>query len=637
MAFEAYSVAIKLSLNNMVSSGLAAIAKDVTGLERNVVNLQEKFNALKMIGAGWGIKHVGDGMLGFLSKSVDVSKEYTRQMSLMNAAGMSQLEIAKATGAAWATSKEVVTSSAAANLEAIRELRSVFGKDHMDEAYSILPTVQRTKSILEALTGKEQHGVAFDMVKAIELRTSGTMTAERMQSNADQMAKTLLAMGGTLTVNDFHMALKQAKTSAFGLSDDFVYKYLPTFMQEVKTKEGGAQSAGTALMTTYQALIGGKLKKSSIPLWEAMGLINPGDVVKNATGQMQLKPGAVKDSQLLQSNPYEWANKVLAPAIENYGKKTGLNREQVLSGMFGDRNAQWMMNTLIGKAPQFERDAKLVDSTPKSYEAYQKLLQSNPQLAQQALHSQWENVQARLGYEVLPKLIPLMIKFADWLDGIAQWMEKHGTMLTVIVVGLGGLGIALDLIGRALMTAGLIKFLGLGPGLKILGGKLGGLVGGLNDLTPKLSGMADGLKLVTKAAGVFMAAYAGWEIGGWLNDKNSERIKKESGGQVGSLGDLYYQRMHHGNGSFRWQGLFSTETGSEALARQKAEWNAVPVPPRQQQMVQVKSVVMLDKRQIAEATTEHQARELSRAPTGAGRYDTAMGMLFPGMSSAVTR
>ncbi len=30
-------------------------------------------------------------------------------------------------------------------------------------------------------------------------------------------------------------------------------------------------------------------------------------------------------------------------------------------------------------------------------------------------------------------------------------------------LGLGGIGIALDLIGKALMAAGIIKFLGLGP------------------------------------------------------------------------------------------------------------------------------------------------------------------------------
>lgn len=476
MSEFAYSVAIKLSLANMASQGLRLIAGELMGAHGAATKLESKLKALKLAAIGYGTASAGGKMLGFLEKSLDASKEYTRQLSLMNAAGMTQVEIAQATAAAWQTSRDVITSSAAENLSALRELRSVFGDKNMHEAYAILPTVQRTKAILEALTGKEQHGVAFDMVKAIELRTPGVMSAGRMQSNADMMAQTLMAMGGTLNVNDFHMALKQAKTSAFGLSDEFVYKYLPTFMQEVKTKEGGAQSAGTALMTTYRALVQGVIRKSAIPIWEQMGLIRPGDVVHNATGQLQLKPGAVKDVQLFQSNPFAWANTVLAPAIAKYGAAHHLNREQVLSSMLGDRNAQWMLNTLIAKAPQFERDRKLIETGGSSYDTYQRLLQSNPQLAQQALHNQYQNILARIGYEILPRLIPYMIKFADWLDGIAQWMQKNPETLATSIKWIAGFAIAMSVLGKVLMGIAVYKFLNMGP---LLGGLLRALGTGI--------------------------------------------------------------------------------------------------------------------------------------------------------------
>lgn len=530
MSNFAYSVAIKLSVANLASQGIKLIASDLLAAHGAATKLQDKLSALKMAAVGYGLNSVGGSILGFMEKSIDASKEYTRQMSLMNAAGMTQKDIAEATAAAWKTSKDVITSSAAENLQAIRELRSVFGKDHMHEAYGILPTVQRTKAILEALTGKEQHGVAFDMVKAIELRTPGVMTAERMQSNADMMARTLMQMGGTLNVNDFHMALKQAKTSAFGLSDDFVYKYLPTIMQEVKTKEGGAQSAGTALMTTYRAMIQGVVKKSAIPVWEELGWIKPSDVVRNATGQMQLKPGAMVDAQLFQSNPYEWATKHSAD-VERYGKAHGLNREQVLSAAFGDRNAQWFMNTMMGKAAQFERDKELIESGGSSYDTYQKLLKTNPQLAQQAMHSQWQNVQARLGYEVLPRLIPYMIKFADGLDKISQWMQRHGTATTAIALGIGGVGIALSIVGKVLMTAGVIKFLGLGP---VLAG-----------MVPSLTAVSAGLGVLAQAAGVFAAAYAGWKAGGWLNDHViNPAVQKLTGDKNQTLGGWIYDVTH---------------------------------------------------------------------------------------------
>lgn len=620
----AYSVAIKLSVANLASQGVKLLATDLLTAHGAATKLEDKLKALKMMAVGYGMSKVGSGILGFLEKSVDASKEYTRQLSLMNAAGMTQKDIAEATAAAWKTSKEVITSSAADNLTSLRELRTVFGKDHMHEAYSILPTVMRTKAILEALTGKEQHGVAFDMVKAIELRTSGIMTPERMQSNADLMARTLMAMGGTLDVRDFHSTLKQAKMSAFNLSDDFVYKYLPTFMQEVKTSGGGsgggAQTAGTALMTTYRALVQGVIKKSAIPVWEELGLISPKDVVRNSTGALQLKPGAVKDVQLFQSNPYEWANTVLAPAVAKYGAKHNLNREQVLAAMFGDRNSQFFLNTLIGKSAQFERDKSLIETGGGSKETYEKLLQTNPQLAHQALQAQWQNIQARIGFEVLPRLIPYMIKFADTLDSVSQWMQNHGTATTALVFGLGGLGLALSVLGKVLMAAGLIKFLGMGP---MIGTALRVIGTGIMFVGRALLMNPIGLVITAIAA----AAYLLWKNWDYVGPKLKaawDTIKSA----VGALSDWLRSKWEWIK-SFLPSSWFS---GSDKSGTARSGGSPY-ISTKASHPIQVSTKISLDGRRVAEAVTNHQVKAAHK-PYGGSAYDTTMGLPTVGLAYA---
>ncbi|HIQ17208.1 MAG TPA: hypothetical protein EYH41_04300 [Novosphingobium capsulatum] len=651
----AYSVAIKLSVANLASQGVRILANDLLKAHGAATNLQGKLSALKMVAVGYGLDRAGQGILGFMGKSIDASKEYTRQLSLMSAAGMGQKDIAEATAQAWKTSQSVITSSAAENLKAIRELRSVFGLHHMGEAYAILPTVQRTKAVLEALTGKEQEGVAFDMVKAIELRTPGVMSAQRMQQNADLMARALMGMGGTLTVNDFHMALKQAKTSAFGLNDDFVYSYLPTLIQEVKTKGGGAQTAGTALMSTYGAVIQGTLKKSAIPLWEQMGLINPSDVVKNSTGQMQLKPGAVKGAQLFQQNPYAWANQVLAPAIDAYGKSRGLNREQILSGMLGNRNAQWFLNTMIGKSPQFERDRELIASGGSSKQAYDRLLKSNPQLAEQALHNQWQNILAILGYQVLPKLIPFMVKFANGLDHIAQWMSDHPNLTAAIAFGLIGIGGALMLIGKALMLAGVIKFLGLAPMIAgwftsagsaiglffgIFRGIMGAVWGGI--LTGGRALLGDLLLVFTPVglviAGIAVAALLVWnnwkEIKGaliksWADIKDGV-VKLFHGDIIGALGSFTAVFLRG------WQTVFNTliagvnsilpaalQISKTHFADDYDAWRnrSAAVPNPGGTMQHRPAAVYLDGRKVGQMLTARQAQAANRPNTGATSFD----------------
>lgn len=465
----AYSVAIKLTVANLASQGIKLLAGDLLAAHGAASTLEGKLKALKMMAVGYGLDKVGSGMLGFLEKTVDASKEYTRQLSLMNASGMQQKEIAESISAAWKTSRDVVTSTAADNLKAIRELRSVFGDDNIGDAYAILPVVQRTKAALEALTGKEQEGVGFDMVKAIEMRTHGLMTKEAVLKNADMMSRSLMAFGGTLNVNDFHMAMKQLKTQALGFSDEFVYDYLPTFIQEAKTKGGSGSSAATALRTLANAMIGGVgINKSSIPVWTEMGLIRSGDVVRNATGQFSLKPHSIKDISEFSENPFFWARDH-AGAIQSYADKHHMSLLETVMSMFKNTNAQWAMFTMLAKQPQFERDRKLIESGGGSLETYQKLLQMNPQMAQQALHAQWQNILSILGYQILPRLIPYMVKFADTLDSVSQWMQKHPTMLKGIVVGIGGLAIALSVLGKVLMTAGIIKLLGIGPMLGAAG------------------------------------------------------------------------------------------------------------------------------------------------------------------------
>jgi hypothetical protein len=498
----AYSVAIKLSVANLASQGVKLLATDLLAAHGVATKLEDKLKALKTVAMGYGLSKAGGGILHFLEKSVDASKEYTRQLSLMNAAGMTHKDITEATASAWKTSRTVLTSGVAENMASLRELRSVFGKDHMHEAYGILPTVQRTKAILEALTGKEQHGVAFDMVKAAELRTSGVMTEDRLQRNADLMARTLMAMGGTLDVRDFHSTFKMGKMATLKWSDDFAYKILPTFMQEMKTSGGGsgggAQSAGTALATLSQAVVQGVILKSSIPLWQSMGLIKPSDIVRTGTGATQIKAGGIKGSQLFQENPYEWANTVLAPAIAGYGKTHGLNREQVIAKMFGNRNAQFAANTFIGKSAQFERDKTLIESVGDSKEAYDKLLKTNPQLASMAMHKQWENIQARIGYEILPRMIPYMLKFADQLDRLSQWMEKNPGEVEATVKGLIGLGLGLKVVGTAMMGVGMVRFLGLGSMVTGLGTAAGGLATGLAAAAVAAVGLIAGTVYLTK-------------------------------------------------------------------------------------------------------------------------------------------
>ena len=94
MSFD-YSVAIKLSIANLASQGLKLFERDLLGANIAATKLQNKISGLKMMAVGYGLEKVSSGIFGFLEKSIDASKEYTSQLSLMNAAGMTHKDIAE--------------------------------------------------------------------------------------------------------------------------------------------------------------------------------------------------------------------------------------------------------------------------------------------------------------------------------------------------------------------------------------------------------------------------------------------------------------------------------------------------------------------------------------------------------------
>lgn len=624
----AYSVAIRLSVANLASQGLRLIAGDMLKAHGIAASLQTRLSALKLAAVGYGLNQAGMTIFHGLEKTVSAAREYTSQLSLMNAAGMSQAEIAQSIASAWSTTGQVVTSTAAENLKQLRELRSLFGDQHMSEAYAVLPTAMRTQAVMEALTGQRNERIAFEMAKVAELRQTGVMTLPFLQRNMDELSRTLMAMGGTINANDFLMTMKYAKTAALSFSDQFVYQQLPTLIQEMKSAGGGmmgnASTTGTALATLYGAIVEGKIPKASIPLWMSLGLIKPSDVVRNATGSFQIKPGGVEGAKLFQENPFSWAQ-MIAPQLERYSKEHHLNLTQVVMSMFGARNAQFMMNTLIAKAPQILRDQQLISSTPNTLESYNRLLKTNPLLAQQALHSQWQNILAIIGYQILPRLAPYMVSFAKDLDSLGQWIKAHPKLTDGLVIGLGGLALGLTIVGKVMMSAALIKFLGLGP---MLGSMFSGawallanpvtlMIGGfallgvgIYELWKNWDSIVPKLKTLWKSVENMVLAIPtdikkSWQtLTHWATSPEAA-----PGSGAPSKDSALYGAYHQGEELRAW---FDRITGANTQSYAVTRGPATTV---------VHAQINMDGKKIAAATTRHIAGALAAPQTGTSIFD----------------
>ncbi|MGL5181153.1 hypothetical protein [Herbaspirillum huttiense] len=618
--FEAYKIGIRIQVLNFASQGLAMLGADLMKTHGLALKLEDKLKAVKIAGIGLASAKMGDGMLGFLEKSVNYSKEYTRQLSLMKVAGMSQKDIAEATAAAWKTASEVPTSKASENLAALRELRSVFGLHHMEEAYRALPLLQRTAAVIEAQTGKSNPHLGFNMVKATELMTPGAMTYEKLEKGLNLQARALIASGGTIDDHDFLMAAKYAKSSSLTMSDEYKYMILPTLMAELKGKGGGAQSAGTITERLRAMIVGGQIPKHDIQTWLDAGLLDPSKVVNNKHGiGSKLLPGAVYGSGDKDFDLYTWAQKYGKTGVENLMKSRGLTEEQAISALTQQVNKNFGLSTFLMKTLQFERDKELIQATPSSYAAYQELLKTNPDAAQAALRKKYEEAMGIIGYQILPTLIPYMVKFAELLSQTSQWMKDNQGTVKTLVMGFAALAAVEAVVGRVLMYGAFIKFVGLGP---VIGTAMRAIGTGIMFLGRAFLLNPIGLAITGIAAAAFLL-WKNWDtVGPWL-----QGIWDGIKNGVSALVEWFASK-------WKWfTGLFGGDSPKEGAPGTVERERDKFISPREARVMLVNTQINLDGRPMANSLASYLVREVVR-PTGGSAFDVNQAMPPPGYNYA---
>ena len=462
--FEAYKVGVTLALTSQVSNILGLIARDFIKTDKEAKKLQLELKKIKLLGMS-GALLGGAGFMGLLAikGAIKPASEYVHQLELARAAGMSQLEIAQATAAAWATTGKVMTTTATDNLKALRELRMVFG-DTAD-AIKFLPQMQTIQSVLDNVlhgTGGNAHDEAYTVAKALEMKGAVRNPAQ-FENAADLMTKAMIASGGKVAAQDFLSAFKYGRSATIGWDDRFTYGILPTLIQEMKSSggSGGSGGPGNALMSAYAAVVGGTIPQKSLKVWQKLGLLDPSKIVWDKVGSAKgVGPGGILGSSAFQQDPYQWTQNYLVPALVKAGYDTEAKQRQVLQYLFPNRTAGFIMSQMALQGWKFDRDQKLIGQA-SGLSAYDEMIKRDPEMAMRALGAQWENLKTALGIGLVPILIPFLRNLTTAFNALAGFAQKHPTLTQGLMATFAGLSL-LATIGGGLMLAGAaLKMIGL--------------------------------------------------------------------------------------------------------------------------------------------------------------------------------
>lgn len=408
---DVYKIGVSVVLGNLVSAELLKI-----GAQFGLVNQKALALNATMLGlAATGIAVVGYAIAG----AIKSSSEYAHQLNILNMAGLNQVDVANAVGAAWKNTSTVMTTTATDNLKVLLDLRNVLGS--MPEAIAMLPTVTKIQAVMSASSeGKirdNADSIAFGMAKALD--TIGAITPERMQREAEMMSKVVTAFQGRVQPQQFQSVFTYARQAKFDLSDEFKYQILPSLMLEMtqghNSQGGGSRGVGPMLAAFYRVTNQGYINKKSMDAWKDLGFVDSSTALQTTTTGTTV--GAMKDAGLAATNPFLWVSELVGAIEQKYGPMSDKDMRAKLNELFrGNQLAATLAVEFFTKKQNYLRDQKIIAGAMGYQEGFASAEANDPYTGLKEMGAQWENVKIAFGTNFQPVVVPTLHFIAEFFN-----------------------------------------------------------------------------------------------------------------------------------------------------------------------------------------------------------------------------
>jgi hypothetical protein len=328
----------------------------------------------------------------------------------------------------------------------LRNARSVVGS--YEEATHILDPLLKLRVVAQGAqphAAVEQINEDFDkLVKGLEIK-GVTQNLPQFERYINGMAKALNLFGDTLKPYEYYQMFKYGRASTLGLSEKYALSVAPTLAQEL-----GGSSAGKAQAAFYSAIIGGKMTNVAAGEFVKLGMVAPDQIVKTKTGSVKgIKPGGIAGSELARTNPYEWVQKYLLPAMLSHGVTGEAKQAELIAHLFGNQVAAQLVQIFATQQKRIEKDMGLVGQA-KGVEAVADVMNTLDS-ATKSLHNSLDSLAMAMGRPFIQPLTASVNTFAGLIDKLAKKLDT-------------------DPVLAAATTAATLGTIGVGTGALVAGG-----------------------------------------------------------------------------------------------------------------------------------------------------------------------
>lgn len=591
---DLYKIGVTIAMKDNATAVLQALSKHVVGLNMSVNQLQGGFDRAKLAALGFTGVIGGTAMLAGMAKLAEAGKEFAHQQSLMYQAGLSQVEVAQATGIAWQTASNVIGSSAEKNIALVADLRNQLGS--MKEAIAVMPQMAQMGVVLSNLTGRDQERSAFTAVRYLDQRGAlvDPNTHEISASHLTQQARLLegIAIGSRGRVGPEQLLAFQqyARTAGAALSDTGLTNLAP-----VIAASGSASTVGTQLASLQQQLAGGIMTQAGATWLENLGLMDANKVHVGRGGHLTIDRGALAGGDEMRADPVSWVRDYLSKALQKSGFATTDSQMGELLRSHLRGTVIGLLSEILRNQPAFDRDAQNIRRAV-DVDQYKVANATDPTTKLNAFETAWHNLLTALGAPIVNDATGMLSKLTSGITRLTDWASKHPKAVENI----------------ELLATGTAAFVALAGGMALTAAALGPLVSGVAALGSVMAGAS--VAAAIPAMGAFAAGagalaaslaaaggilYGTHKLAGWAKSED-HKLGYDDGSPI-----TWKDKLD----PFQW---FHTHVGSPDSASPArvgdpfmTAWSSrvalAPQPQSQPQQVVIRPApVMLDGKKIAD-------------------------------------
>jgi hypothetical protein len=464
MTAEAYSVAVKLSLINHVSAGMALISKSLAGAGQDVDKLNAKLASIgKQAAIGGAMVAGGLGLAAMFKAPLDEAKKFQTEMAKFSLYGMS--DSVNAESERFVKGMNSIGTSITTNMKLFTEAQGVFresglpGMEALEGAKIAAPVLAKIAYATSGLSEESQAVMktsSMAMMRYIE-DSGGLKSPQRFNELADAGWKMTQTSGGSVNWEQLRQFKARGGIAAMNMSDDAV-----AMMEPIITMLKG-QTAGFSIRTAYNRLNGiVKIPNQVAHELVANKIWDENKVIWNKQGGIKaFKGNPLIGAEMFSQNPTEFYEKIIMPMHKRMGITSDSAIGQSNAMLFGSTGGA--MFTLIDKniaklhhSLEAQHKALGIDA---SVEKTQKTLGGK----EVELAAKWKDLMLALGDNVLPLAIKAVTALNVEIIKMTAWVNANPEKVKALTYALMGLS-------AFLITGGLINLIiAAGRGFWMLG------------------------------------------------------------------------------------------------------------------------------------------------------------------------